>query len=57
LESEEGAFTEWLRRYNQSSHRRVGFYGLDVYSLWESMDTIINYLEKTDVEAAQAAKT
>jgi erythromycin esterase len=53
---EVAAFTEWLRGYNQTSQRRVGFYGLDVYSLWESMDTIINYLEKTDPEAAQAAR-
>src|SRR5687768_10266697 len=31
--------TEWLRSHNRalSDGERVGFYGLDVYSLWESM--------------------
>lgn len=40
---------EWLRNYNQqtSLKNKVGFYGLDVYSLWESMDEIIKYLERT----------
>jgi erythromycin esterase-like protein len=40
---------EWLRNYNQQTRlkNKVGFYGLDVYSLWESMDEIINYLERT----------
>src|SRR5262249_49802347 len=29
---------EWLRQYNdaQPEERKVGFYGLDVYSLWDS---------------------
>jgi erythromycin esterase-like protein len=29
---------EWLRRHNkgQPEHKKVGFYGLDVYSLWDS---------------------
>ncbi len=40
---------DWLKIYNQQSQRikKIGFYGLDVYSLWESMDEIIHYLEKT----------
>jgi hypothetical protein len=25
---------------------KVGFYGLDVYSLWESFDEVLKYLEK-----------
>jgi erythromycin esterase-like protein len=24
---------------------KVGFYGLDVYSLWESFDEVLKYLE------------
>lgn len=37
---EMAAFTEWLRSYNekQPPNRQVGFYGLDVYSLWESVE-------------------
>jgi hypothetical protein len=47
---------EWLRRHNHASGRRAGFYGLDVYSLWESMEAILEYLEKTDPQAAQTAR-
>jgi erythromycin esterase-like protein len=48
---------EWLRSYNHglSEERRVGFYGLDVYSLWSSMRVVIDYLEQTDPDAARAA--
>src|SRR5829696_3554886 len=33
------ALAEWLRAHNQGKPdaERVGFYGLDVYSLWESL--------------------
>lgn len=38
---------EWLFEYNQNqSGKKIGFYGLDVYSLWESMEAIVAYLEK-----------
>src|ERR1043165_8826684 len=44
------ALAEWLYQHNQhlAKNKKIGFYGLDVYSLWESMDAIIGYLEKTD---------
>jgi erythromycin esterase len=44
------AFAAWLRKHNENlaKQHKVGFYGLDVYSLWESLDTIINYLDKKD---------
>lgn len=44
------ALAEWLHKYNNklSSQKKAGFYGLDMYSLWESMEAIIEYLEKTD---------
>ena len=33
--------TEWLRQYNQGQPtNKVGFYGLDVYSIWESLEAI-----------------
>lgn len=49
---------EWLKDYNQknSSSQKVGFYGLDVYSLWESMDEIIKYLERTNSPSLKEAK-
>ncbi|HKG31439.1 MAG TPA: erythromycin esterase family protein [Nitrososphaeraceae archaeon] len=48
---------EWLKEYNKnlSEEQRVGFYGLDVYSLWESMEAVIKYLRKIDPEAVKAA--
>jgi erythromycin esterase-like protein len=51
-------FAEWLRAHNdaQPRERRVGFFGLDVYSLWESMDAVLGYLEDVDPEAAQRAR-
>lgn len=52
------ALLNWLKKYNsaQSANRRVGFYGLDVYSLWESMETLVNYLQANDPKAAELAK-
>lgn len=49
------AFAEWMRKFNKDRSRKAGFYGLDVYSLWESMEAILNYLEKKDPRAAQTA--
>lgn len=52
------ALAEWLRQYNADNVQHVGFYGLDVYSLWESMSAIISYLQQTDpslVPVAHAA--
>ena len=47
-----------LRRHNEglSEEKRVGFYGLDVYSLWESMEAVIEYLQRIDPEAVPAAR-
>ena len=48
---------DWLYNYNQKtqSGKKIGFYGLDVYSLWESMDAIVDYLEKTKSPVLQKA--
>lgn len=52
------AFSEWLKDHNRhlDYKQKVGFYGLDVYSLWESMETIVKYLEKEDPETAALAR-
>lgn len=44
------ALASWMRRHNSGlpANKKVGFYGLDVYSLWESMESIMEYLKKTD---------
>jgi erythromycin esterase-like protein len=38
-----------------STKKLIGFYGLDLYSLWESMETIIKYLEKIDPKSIKNA--
>jgi erythromycin esterase len=49
---------EWLRDFNRSrgEEQRVGFYGLDVYSLWDSMRAVNEYLERIDPKLAAAAR-
>lgn len=50
-------WTEWLRTDNRTKepHNKVGFYGLDMYSLWESMEEIIRHLKETDASEDQIA--
>ena len=50
-------FLDWLEDHNRTlaEEDRVGFYGLDVYSLFESMDAVVDYLEDVDPEAAAEA--
>lgn len=52
-------FVEWLRAHNRtlSADRQVGFYGLDLYSLFTSMQVVLTYLAKVDPEAAKRAKS
>ena len=51
---------EWIRRYNEQrrlpDERKIGFYGLDVYSLWDSMRAVIEYLDRIDPQLALGAK-
>ncbi|WP_396185988.1 erythromycin esterase family protein [Flavobacterium sp.] len=51
------ALAEWLREFNerQTKNNKIGFYGLDVYSLWESFESIIEYLDKKDPKTKQEA--
>jgi erythromycin esterase len=51
------ALVDWLRQHNRPlpAEKRVGFYGLDVYSLWESLQEILHYVEKQGDGAVQAA--
>jgi erythromycin esterase-like protein len=52
------ALSDWLLEHNTglAANKKVGFYGLDVYSLYESMDSIMKYLEKTDPQALKVAE-
>ena len=49
---------EWMREHNQGKpeQQQAGFYGLDVYSLWESMEAVQQYLRRVDPEAANRAR-
>jgi erythromycin esterase-like protein len=52
-------FIEWLRTYNDAlapGAVKVGFYGLDLYSLHTSMKAVLRYLERADPEAAKRAR-
>lgn len=49
------AFATWLRQHNAAHGGNVGFYGLDVYSLWESLDAVLKHLEEYHPESVPAA--
>ena len=52
-------FAEWLRGYNESlasGRERVGFYGLDLYSLYTSVEAVLGFLDKVDPDAARRAR-
>jgi erythromycin esterase-like protein len=52
-------FVGWLREHNDTQARdedRAGFYGLDLYSLHESIEAVLGYLDRVDADAAQRAR-
>ena len=51
-------FAEWLRAHNAGlpAARQAGFYGVDLYSLHDSVDAVLGYLRRVDPEAAQRAR-
>ena len=52
------AFVDWLREHNADHEpgRRVAFHGLDLYSLYNSIRQVLDYLDDVDPEAAKAAR-
>ncbi|KEF40926.1 MAG: protein-L-isoaspartate O-methyltransferase [Cyanobium sp. CACIAM 14] len=52
------AFVDWLRRHNAALEpgRRVAFRGLDLYSLYSSIRSVLDYLEDVDPQAARVAQ-
>ena len=59
---EVASFTEWLKELNQNREEKIGFYGIDLYSLFESIDEVLNFLSKNpqhkvDLEHAKKAFT
>src|SRR5262245_17116590 len=51
-------FVAWLRAHNDTRRpeQRVGFYGIDLYSLRASMDAVLAYLNQVDPAAAVRAQ-
>jgi erythromycin esterase-like protein/predicted phosphoribosyltransferase len=53
-------FVAWLRGYNDRAggepSATVGFYGLDLYSLYRSAEEVIGYLKRVDQAAADRAR-
>lgn len=52
-------FVGWLRDRNDrvgDERLKAGFYGLDLYSLYRSIDEVITYLDRVDPAAAQGAR-
>jgi erythromycin esterase-like protein len=53
-------FVNWLRAHNDAlppGAPKVGFYGLDLYSLFASIDAVLTYLDRVDPQAAQRARS
>lgn len=52
-------FVGWLRTHNDErpEEERTGFYGLDLYSLRASMQTVLQYLDKVDPAGAARARS
>lgn len=52
-------FVGWLRTHNDAlpaGAAKVGFYGLDLYSLHTSMEAVLGYLDKVDSPGAARAR-
>lgn len=53
------AFLEWLKDWNRArpDHQsQVGLYGLDIYNMAGSIDTVLRYLDKVDPASAAVAR-
>jgi protein-L-isoaspartate(D-aspartate) O-methyltransferase len=51
-------FVDWLRGYN-AGHKpasRVAFHGLDLYSLYDSIRFVLEYLDEVDPKSAKVAR-
>jgi erythromycin esterase-like protein len=57
--TEVAEFVTLLREYNDAlaaGTAKVGFYGLDLYSLYTSMEAVVEFLEREDPAAAERAR-
>src|SRR5690625_3631668 len=49
-------FIDWLRHHNRDAATHVGFYGLDVYSLWDSLRIVLDHVRDHDPESMEEAE-
>jgi len=51
-------FVDWLREWNlaHGPEAGVGIFGLDLYSMHASMESVLGYLDKVDPDAARRAR-
>ena len=51
-------FVDWLREHNVNAKpaARVAFYGLDLYSLYNSIQVVLDYLQSIDPKTAEVAR-
>ena len=51
-------FVSWLRKHNGTVARdkRVAFHGLDLYSLYDSIRSVLSYPDEVDPESARVAR-
>jgi protein-L-isoaspartate(D-aspartate) O-methyltransferase len=51
-------FVDWLRERNAgvASDQRVAFHGLDLYSLYSSIRSVLDYLDEVDPDTARLAR-
>jgi protein-L-isoaspartate(D-aspartate) O-methyltransferase len=51
-------FVDWLRKHNAEVKptARVAFHGLDLYSLYNSIQVVLDYLESVDPKTAEVAR-
>ncbi len=55
---EVAALAKWLKEHNAKvpAEQQAGFYGLDVYSLHESLEALVDYLSKNDGTMVETAR-
>jgi protein-L-isoaspartate(D-aspartate) O-methyltransferase len=52
-------FINWLKAHNatvKDPDQQVGFYGLDLYSLYTSIEVVLHYLDTVDPQTAEVAR-
>ncbi|TFG87630.1 MAG: protein-L-isoaspartate(D-aspartate) O-methyltransferase [Chromatiales bacterium] len=52
------SFVDWLREHNSGleAPRRTAFHGLDLYSLYSSIQSVLDYLDEVDPHTARIAR-